>query len=78
MGGTLCGRHIWTLGSLRPSVPVPELRICLREWTVKEEQEYLGLSAGSGGSRVQREVMNFSLLFSKIHKYLETRVGEQE
>lgn len=38
---------------------------------------YLGLSACSSSAGVQREVVSFSVLFSKVHKYLKER-KEQE
>lgn len=58
------------LGPLRPRGLVLELGICLKRG-LGMSGRYLGLSAGSSSSRVQREVVSFSLLFSKVHKYLE-------
>lgn len=61
------------LGAPEAQWTVPELRIHLKQSTVKKRQGYLGLLAGSSSSRVQRDIVSFSLLFSKVHKYLEGR-----
>lgn len=74
MGGTLCRRHIWGLEATQAQWTSWTLsRGAASSCGLRKQQGYLGLSAGSSSSRVQREVVNFILLFSKIYKYLEVR-----